>query len=254
MGRGPVILLIHGFPDHWLTWWQQMAELSGSYRVVAMDQRGYNLSDQPENVDDYLPANLVGDVRAVLCQEGADRATIVGHDWGGFVAWHTAMDAPELVERLVVLNMPHPWAMSRELAHNPRQAGASEYARRFQDPSADTQVPRERLSFWVREPAYRVRHDAAMAASSMRGMLNFYRANYPVPPYQERPEAPPSVRVPTLCLHGLDDQYLLANALNNTWQWVNNEVTIVTIPGAGHFVQHDRAERVTALIRGWLHA
>jgi pimeloyl-ACP methyl ester carboxylesterase len=253
-GEGPLVVFVHGFPDHWLSWWQQMTAFADAYRVVAIDQRGFNLSDQPEEVGDYGTDHLVGDIRAVLAQERVGRATIIGHDWGGFVAWHAAMDAPELVERLVVLNMPHPWAVSRELAHNPQQAAASQYAQRYREPEADVRLARDALSYWVPEPAYRTRLNTAMAASSLRAMLNFYRANYPPTPYQDQPDPPPRVQAPTLCVYGLDDPFLLPEGLNQTWQWVDNEVTIVTIPRAGHFVHHDRPDRVTAALRIWLAA
>lgn len=251
-GAGPLLLFIHGFPDHWLTWWRQMADLRDSYRVVAMDLRGYNMSDQPTSVESYDIGRLVDDVRAVIALEGVERATLIGHDWGGFIAWHAAMDAPELVERLVVLDMPHPWAIAREMANNPLQHKASEYVRSFVQPAAHLDLPLARLDAWVRDPAYMRPHQAAMAASSLEAMLNYYRANWPREPYRERDDEPPHVKAPTLLIHGLDDVYALPAGLNDVWQWVDDELTIVAVPGAGHFVQHDRAQRVTRAIRRWL--
>lgn len=251
-GAGPLLVFLHGFPDHWLGWWPLMADLQRDYRVVAIDLRGYNLSDRPVNPQAYEVSHLVGDVRAVVEQEGKTSAIVVGHDWGGFVAWHAAMDAPGLVERLVVLNMPHPWAIARELANNPSQRKASEYVRLFRQPGSHTQFPATRLSEWVKDPAYKTRHDRAMAASSLDAMFNYYRLNWPAEPYQERSDPPPQIKVPTLLLHGLDDPYALPAGLNGVWQWIDNEVTIVTLPGAGHFIQHDRAPQIARTLRDWL--
>ncbi len=251
-GAGPLLVFIHGFPDHWLGWWRQMSALRGDYRVVAIDLRGYNLSDQPESPEAYAISNLVADVRAVIEHEGVTRATVIGHDWGGFIAWHTAMDAADLVERLIVLNMAHPWAIPRELANDPLQQKASEYVRLFKHPLAHTQVPLARLSAWVCESPYKIRHEQAMAASSIQGMLNYYKMNWPSEPYQKIAHEPPHVQAPTLLLHGLDDPYVLPSCLNDVWKWVDNEVTILTLPGTGHFVQHDCPDRVTRALRSWL--
>ena len=251
-GSGPLIVFLHGFPDHWLGWWSLMADLQANYRVVAIDLRGYNLSDKPLDPQAYEISQLVGDVRAVIAHEGAESATVVGHDWGGFVAWHTAMDAPNLVDRLIVLNMPHPWAIARELANNPSQRKASEYVRLFRQPASHSQFPKARLSEWVKDSAYRSRHDSAMAKSSLDAMFNYYRINWPREPYQVRSDAPPMVKAPTLLIHGLDDPYALPAGLNDVWQWVDRDLTILTLPGAGHFIQHECAPQITRAIRAWL--
>lgn len=251
-GAGTLLVFLHGFPDHWLGWWSLMSDLQRDYRVVALDLRGYNLSDRPVNPQAYEVGHLVDDVHAVIQQEGKTSAIVIGHDWGGFVAWHAAMGASGLVDRLVVLNMPHPWAIARELASNPSQRKASEYVRLFRQPGSHTQFPVARLSAWVTDPAYKTRHDRAMAASSLDAMFNYYRINWPAEPYEERSDSPPPVKVPTLLLHGLDDPYALPAGLNGVWHWINNEVTIMTLPGAGHFIQHHHAPQVTRTLRGWL--
>ena len=104
----------------------------GQFQVVAIDQRGYNLSDKPKGVESYAMSLLVADVAAVIRQLGRDKATIVGHDWGGAVAWQFALNLPEMTERLIVLNLPHPTGLFRELKSNPEQIANSEYARTFQ--------------------------------------------------------------------------------------------------------------------------
>src|SRR5436190_11686247 len=121
LGQGPLVVMIHGFPDFWYTWRHQMAALSKNFQVVAIDQRGYNLSDKPKGVENYDMRLLVGDVAAVIKSLGQEKAIVVGHDWGGMVAWQLALNVPQMVDRLIILNLPHPRGLSRELANNPAQ-------------------------------------------------------------------------------------------------------------------------------------
>jgi pimeloyl-ACP methyl ester carboxylesterase/WD40 repeat protein len=250
-GDGPLAVLLHGFPDFHYTWRDQIPALSKHFRVVALDLRGYNGSDQPSTVDDYKVDKLVADVAAVLAHFKQDKAVVVGHDWGGLIAWQFATAHPDKVDRLVVLNLPHPNGLARELAANPTQQKNSEYARNFQKPGAAKSLTPEMLAGWVKEPDARKQYAAALRRSSMDGMLNYYKANYPRPPYKPGPELPP-VKCPVLMIHGLDDPYLLAAGLNDNWKWVANEFTLVTVPGAGHFVHRDRPELVTRKMVGWL--
>src|SRR6201996_9011089 len=118
LGKGPLIVMIHGFPDFWYTWRDLMEPLSQHYRVVAVDQRGYDLSDHPKGVAQYDMSLLVNDIGSVIKAEGRDRAVIVGHDWGGAVAWNVAMRHPEWTEALVILNLPHLKGFTRELKNN----------------------------------------------------------------------------------------------------------------------------------------
>ena len=211
---------------------------------MAIDQRGYNKSDQPKGVENYTVAKLVGDVAAVLKHFKRDKAVIVGHDWGGLVAWAFAMTHPDKIDRLIVLNLPHPKGMQRELAHNPEQRKASQYARDFQEKDLSALLTPPMLAFWVKEPAAKKKYVAAFQRSSLEGMLNYYKANYPRPPYQDDKTYPP-VKCPVLMIHGLKDRYLLPGVLNDTWKWVEKELTLVTVPEAGHFVHRDVPELVT---------
>ena len=146
LGSGPLVVLIHGFPDFWYLWRHQMEALSTDYQVVAIDQRGYNRSDKPKGVEQYAVALLAADVAAVVRHFGRDRATIVGHDWGGFVAWHVAMTYPELTDNLIIFNLPHPRGLQRELAVNQQQKLNSAYARRFQQDGAHLALSAEQLA------------------------------------------------------------------------------------------------------------
>ena len=262
-GSGPLVVMIHGFPDFWYSWRHQMEGLKGEYRVIAIDQRGYNCSGQPEGVANYAMPHLVGDVAAVIRHAGAEKATIVGHDWGGAVAWQFAFALPQMTERLVVMNLPHPSNLARELTINPEQIKNSDYARRFRegkpsDPDIMFGGPMtaETLSGWVSDKVARERYRAAFAQSDFDGMLNFYKANYPSPPEPGAPPppAPPALKMPVLVFHGLQDTALHSDGLNNTWDHVDADLTIVTTPEANHFVQDDAAELVTSTMYWWLKA
>ena len=251
-GEGPLVVMIHGFPDYWYTWRNQMPKLAKHFQVVAYDQRGYNKSGQPDGVENYAMPRLVDDVQAIIQHFGKKRAIVVGHDWGGAVAWSFAMSHPEMVDRLVILNLPHFNGLQRELANNPAQQKASAYAREFQQPDAASKVTPEGLAFWIREPGAKAKYIDAFRRSSMEGMLNYYKANYPKPPYEPPSAELPKVKCPVLMIHGLDDTALLADALNDTWQWIDNDLTLITIPGVDHFVQHSAADKVTHRIVSWL--
>jgi epoxide hydrolase 4 len=252
LGKGPLVVMIHGFPDCWLTWRAQMEALAKNHEVVAIDQRGYNLSDRPKGVENYDMSLLTADVAAVIRARGQERATVVGHDWGGAVAWQLAMTQPEMVGKLIVLNLPHPRGLSRELASNPVQQKNSGYARQFQEDGAHTKLTAEGLTFWIKDPVVRTRYVEAFHRSDFAAMLNYYQRNYPREPYVEDTSPVVKVQCPVLLIHGLKDEALLPGALNNTWQWVGKDLTLVTVPDAGHWVQQDAADLVTRTMVGWL--
>lgn len=247
-GEGRLVLFLHGFPDHWLTWHAVMAPFLGSHRMAAMDLRGFNMSDQPLEIGAYDLATLVDDVAAAIEVCGAKSAVIVGHDWGGWLAWQVAMTRPELVDGLAIVNMPHPWAIARELAINPKQEAASAYVRGFQQPGSEGAVPLERLGQWITDPAFRYRHDEAFAKTKLGAPLNYYRAHFPAPPYKALDVPPPPVTAPTLIIHGLSDTYALPEGLNGVWDWIDAPATIHTWPGVGHFVQQEQPARLVAAL------
>jgi pimeloyl-ACP methyl ester carboxylesterase len=243
--------MIHGFPDFWYTWRNQMEALAPQYQVAAIDLRGYNLSDKPAGEENYDMRLLIGDVAAVIKHLGRDKAIIVGHDWGGAISWQFAFHLPQMVEKLVILNLPHPNGLSREMAANPKQQEASAYARRFQQPDSHKALTAERLAAWVTDSVAKPKYIEAFQRSDFNAMMSYYRRNYPKEPYEVR-IAPQRVNVPVLMIHGLKDTALLAPALNNTWDWLDADLTLVTIPNASHFVQQDAAELVSKTIKSWL--
>ncbi|MCI0662138.1 MAG: alpha/beta hydrolase [Acidobacteria bacterium] len=250
--KAPLIVMIHGFPDFWYSWRHQMEALSKDYYVVAIDLRGYNLSDKPKGVENYDMRLLIGDVAAVIKHLGREKAIIAGHDWGGAVAWTLATYMPQMVERLMICNLPHLRGLARELANNPQQQKNSQYARDFQQPDAHKKLTAEGLTFWVKDPEVKKKYIEAFNRSDFEAMLNYYKRNYPREPYKEDSSPPVKIKMPVLMIHGLDDWALLAPALNNTWEWLEKDLTLVTIPGAGHFVQQDAPEMVTRSMIMWL--
>jgi len=261
-GEGPLVVFIHGFPDFWYTWRHQMAGLMDRFRVIAIDQRGYNLSGHAEGEDGYAMRYQTGDVAMVIRDAGAESATIVGHDLGGFVAWEFAFAFPQMTDGLVVLDAPHPASLARELIINVQQRRASQYAVRFKQGSASdpdiffgNPMTPSALASWVTDESARARYVEAFERSDLEGMLDFYKLSYPDVPEPgatiRMPELP-RIAMPVLMFHGLQDPYLLASGLNGTWEWMDGELTIVTVPESGHFVQHEAADLVTRTLRSWV--
>ena len=255
LGSGPLVVMIHGFPDFWYSWRYQMAALAGQFQVVAIDLRGYNLSDKPEGIEDYAMPLLVGDVKAVLGHLGQDKAVVVGHDWGGAVAWQFAMAFPEMTERLIICNLPHPRGFMRELAHNEDQQRNSAYARTFQQPDGAQTITVDALVDIVagKDSAdIKAQYREAFENSDFEAMLAYYKVNYPREPYQEDTSPVVKVKMPVLMFHGLEDWALSHTMLNHTWEWLEKDLTLVTVPGAGHWVQHDAADLVSRTMEFWL--
>jgi pimeloyl-ACP methyl ester carboxylesterase len=256
-GKGPLVVMVHGFPDYWATWKPLMAELSAAgYRTAALDMRGYNLSDKPQGEAAYAMPNLVGDVAAVIKAEGQKDAIVVGHDWGAAISWRVAMDRPDVVNKLIIMAVPHPAGMARELASNKDQQANSQYARNFQKPGSEKMLTAEGLAGWVKDPKEKPGYIEAFKRSDFAAMMNYYRANYPkgtgadvAPP----PPTPP-IKVPVLVIHGMQDKALNAAGHSGTWDHVAADTTILMIPTAGHFVQHDAEQLVDRTVKDWLNA
>jgi pimeloyl-ACP methyl ester carboxylesterase len=256
-GQGPLVVLLHGFPDFWLTWRPLMGALSDSYRVAALDTRGYNLSDKPQGVENYAFPFLIGDVEAVIKAEGKTSAIIIGHDRGAAIAWQIALNRPDLVEKLVAISVPHPAGFVREMATNKDQQSNSQYARDYMTPGFEKSMTAEGLAQNV--PAeVRAEYLEAFKRSDFGAMLNYYRANYPKETGEQVNEvAPPTwnrIKVPVLIIHGAKDAGLDARGHEGTWQHVDADTTFLLIPNAGHFVQHEAAPLVNTTIRNWLDA
>lgn len=256
-GKGPLVVLIHGYPDYSGSWSKLTPALNDAYRVVAMDTRGYNLSDKPEGVENYEMPKLVADVDAVIQAEGYQTATVLGHDWGGSIAWMYAFTHPQKLDNLIILSTPHPILFMQQMRTNPAQQASSQYARNFQKEGSEATMTAEGLARRVRDPAMRAKYEEAFRRSSFSAMMNYYRANYPreVGPDARRPfvpDNPPQIPVPLLVIHGMRDTALLSEGHAGTWNKAAKDSTVMMIPDAGHFVQDDAAPLVNGAIRNWL--
>jgi pimeloyl-ACP methyl ester carboxylesterase len=256
-GKGPLVVLVHGFPDYWGTWKPLMAALTAAgYRTAALDNRGYNLSDKPVGEAAYAMPNLVGDVAAVIAAEGQKNTILIGHDWGASIAWNTTFARPDLVNKLIIMAVPHPSGLAREMATNKAQQAGSNYARNFQKEGSEKNLTAEGLAGWVKDPKEKAGYVEAFKRSDFGAMMNYYRANYPkgvgdtaAPP----PQTPP-VKVPVLVIHGMKDTALNAAGHSGTWDHVTADTTLLMIPTAGHFVQHDAEALVDRTVVDWLNA
>jgi len=257
-GKGPLVVLVHGFPDYWATWKPLMAELNkAGYRTAALDLRGYNLSDKPAGEAAYAMPNLVGDVAAVVAAEGQKKTILIGHDWGAAISWQVAFNRPDLVDKLVIMSVPHPAGMARELATNKAQQAGSDYARNFQKPGSEKMLTAEGLSAWVKDPKEKAGYLEMLKRSDFGAMMNYYRANYPRGTGGDLQTtavsaAPQRVKVPVLVIHGMKDTALNAAGHSGVWDYVDADTTVVMFPGAGHFVQHDAQDQVDRTVRDWL--
>ncbi len=259
-GEGPLVVLLHGFPEFWFSWRFQIPALAAAgFRVVAPDMRGYNLSARPSGVAAYDIAGLAADVRDLIRERGAESAFLAGHDWGAAVAWATAMNHPEVVKRLAILNVPHPRRFLRGL-RTPRQLVKSWYIVFFQLPWVPERLVRTRRWWFFR---YGFEHDARPGAFTREDIdryveawsqpgaaaatINYYRGVFRQPP--KRAEARlRQVDAPTLVIWGDRDRYLGAELAEPDASDVPNLDRVVHLPDASHWVHHDEPEQVTQLL------
>ena len=263
-GEGPLVVLLHGFPQFWYMWRFQIPTLAeAGFRVVAPDMRGYNLSDKPPKVSDYRVELLARDVERLILACGEESAAVVGHDWGAMAAWMAAMRYPERVERLGILNVPHPERFARGLLR-PAQLLRSSYMFFFQLP----RLPEKALSAGdfaslrytlrnepVRPGAFTTgdieRYAEALARpGALTASLNYYRALFRRNPL-ETWALLRRIEVPVLVIWGEKDRFLGADLAEPNRSWVPN-LYIERLPDAGHFVAEDRPERVNALLLDFL--
>ena len=250
---GPLVVLLHGFPECWVTWRAQLPALAAAgFYAVAPDLRGYGTSDKPRGAPAYRMEKLTGDVAALIAALGRDRADVVGHDWGGQVAWFFAMWHPALLRRLVTLNVPHPQRF-RSGMWKPRQLRKSWYMLFFQLPFLPERFMTDRrltTSFRYtpeRMGAYDEEEIAILlgAVRDRTGPLNYYRAAGRHPPRVSVIDAP------VLVIWGEKDRWLGADLAEPGRRWVP-DLRLERIPEASHWVQADAPDRVNALLLDFL--
>ncbi|WP_265111563.1 alpha/beta fold hydrolase [Halosolutus halophilus] len=253
----PLVVLLHGFPEFWYGWRTQIEPLvEAGFRVLVPDQRGYNLSEKPGSVRAYQQRTVARDVVELVDTEGHESAHVVGHDWGGAVAWDLGLRSPDVVDRLAIVNAPHPAAYREQLRSNPEQLRRSWYAMAFQLPVLPEFACRV-ADFAVLERALRETSapgtfpDEVLAHyrrawgqdGALTGMLNWYRAaaRYPPRPLRER------VTAPTLVVWGEDDTALVPELAVEGHRYCDDG-RLELLPQTSHWVQHERPERLTELL------
>jgi epoxide hydrolase 4 len=251
LGQGPLVVFIHGHPDFWYGWRNQMLALSKQYQVVAIDQRGINLSSQPRGVENYTVQQEVSDIAAVIGFFKQEKAILIGHDTGASIAWAFAIALPQMTERLITLNLPHPRALAEQRATNPAQREASQLSLALARPNSAATITREQM-LGVVNPINDVdkeRYTEAFAQTSLETFVGYFQANVTSTP---SPEPLPKVQAPVLAIHGLKDPFILPTGYNDNWTFVENSYTLVMLPNAGHFAQIDAADEVTRILLEWL--
>ena len=254
---GPVVLLLHGFPEFWYGWRRQIEPLAAAgFRVIVPDQRGYNLSSKPAGVAAYSLTELVADVIAIADQLGREKIFLAGHDWGAAVAWSAALLHPERIAKLVVLNVPHPSVMRQFFSTHPRQLLRSWYMFFFQLPwlpeklfsAFNFRIGGRALVRSSRPGTFSdedlVQYRAAWSQpGAPTGMINWYRALFRTRvKFLDR-----TVRVPTRILWGERDAFLLAEMAHESLRYCTN-AELFTFANATHWLPHEEPSRVSELL------
>lgn len=266
----PAIFFLHGFPESARTWRHQLADLSRDHRVVAPDQRGFAGSSKPEGVEHYTHDKPVADLIALADALGIARFTLVGHDWGGAIAWAAALNHPDRVERLAIINAPHPFVFQKSTFDDMGQREASQYIRAFRVPGMEDYIAGDLDNFF--EKTFRGHFDLDFSADekaayldewaqpgAVVAMLNWYRASpLIVPAMDETPERPafldgpfPVLKVPTLVIWGMKDKALTPSQLEGLDELVA-DLHIVRVPDAGHFITWEKPDAVTGALREFI--
>lgn len=261
--HGLPVVLLHGFPEFWYGWRHQIAPLAqAGLRVIVPDLRGYNLSDKPRAIDSYAPNRLQEDVLALLDALDIGRARLVGHDWGGLLAWWLAEHFPGRLEQVTILNAPHPRVFQQTLRRHPSQQLRSLYLLFFQLPYLPEQLLGAGRYFWLRKALTATsrggtfseielaHYEKAWARpDALRGMLNWYRGVRRAPP----DTAGRRIQVPLLLIWGERDIALRATMARESVTLCEHG-RLVTLPDAGHWLHHEEPRRVNALLLEFLQA
>jgi pimeloyl-ACP methyl ester carboxylesterase len=271
-GAGEPILFLHGFPESHRSWRHLLHNLSADHKVIAPDQRGYGGSDKPEEIDAYKVKELVADVIALADALDVDRFTLVGHDWGGAVAWAAALRHPDRIARLAIVNAPHPLIFQRSLIEDEAQRAASAYINDLRSPGAEIAIRAMGLENFLErviggaadlrklpEGERQAYLDDWAQPGALTAMLNWYRAtDLVVPEIGETARLPlwthlpfPKVEPPTLVVWGMKDIALLPVQLEGLGDHVR-DLSLVTAPDAGHFIIWEQPELVVRALRDFL--
>ncbi len=262
-GTGKLMLMLHGFPEFWYSWRHQIAKFSRDYHVVAIDLRGYNDSDKPEALSAYQMSELIADVRGVINGLGYEDCILMAHDWGGAIAWNFAYEYPEMIEKLIVMNCPHP-AKFIEGLKTPAQLQRSWYIFFFQLPflpellfqannyqaiaSAFREMAVDKSAFTTEDlNAYQ---KAAAKPGALTAMINYYRANFKIPPDNLAKDWQ-ILNLPTLMIWGEEDTALGKELTYGTEAYVSN-LELKYLPNCSHWVQQEQPDLVNQYMEEFL--
>jgi len=269
--EAPPVILVHGFPESHRTWRALVQLLGDDLRLIMPDLRGFGASDKPQDVADYATEALLADLFALADALGIDRFALVGHDWGGAIAWAAAISGNPRVERLAIINSPHPSIFQRSLIDDPAQRAASQYMNAFRDPGMEAGIARMGLdTFFDKSFSKHVDLAAIPAADrqayiddwgqpgALTAMLNWYRASRIIvaAPGEEAamPEwvdQVPRIRIPVRIIWGLEDKALLPIQLENIGE-VGDDVEVMPLPGVGHFAPWQAPDKVALALLPFL--
>jgi len=258
-----LVILLHGFPEFWYSWRRQIVGLSDEYTIVALDMRGYNLSDKPPRVADYKIDKLVDDVTGLIRYFGREKAAIVGHDWGAIIAWSVAQKHPEYVWKLCAMQVPPPTIWKKNQTF--KQFLATWYMFFFQIPALpewllsrnDFALLANGLKTSTVEKGIFTAEDIAEYKKSWRedralsSALNYYRANILQRLFGGE-SADEKIKVPTLFIYGEKDAVILPETVQGIGDIIDAPYSEIRIPDAGHWVQQEAAEIVTDSLREFL--
>lgn len=259
-GSGPLVVLLHGFPEFWYAWRRQIPEIAKHFKVVVPDLRGYGQTDRPLSIADYRMSLLTADIEGLIKGLGYANAHIVGHDWGGAIAWKMALDHPEVVGRLVVLNCPHPVMFARAMKSNYKQMLRSWYILFFQTPYLPELsfklFPKQIVNMLFRKSVIRkdTFSDADIATyrqalekpGAFRAMINYYRAAFRKDQKKERSRR--EIIAPTLLIWGEEDTALGKEMTKGMEPLFDGEFKLHYIPHCGHWVNEEQPAEVNRLI------
>ncbi|MEA5576170.1 alpha/beta hydrolase [Anabaena sp. UHCC 0451] len=260
-GEGALMLMLHGFPEFWYSWRHQIPEFAQDYQVVAVDLRGYNDSDKPEAQSAYVMDEFVKDIQGIITGLGYESCILVGHDWGGAIAWNFAYAHPDMVEKLIILNLPHPAKFAQGFS-TPQQLLRSYYIFLFQIPFIPELIIQasdyEAIAKAIKGTAFnktavtktdiQAYKDAAAKRGAITAMLNYYRNLFD---QLNLNKTWPILEIPTLMIWGEHDTALGKELTYATQEYVRN-LQIKYIANSGHWVQQEQPELVTEYMREFL--
>jgi epoxide hydrolase 4 len=239
-GDGPLMVFLHGHPDTWVLYEPQIREFNRDHMVVAPNLRGYPPSDAPDSVEAYAMPRLLGDLHGLLDHLGRERCILVANDWGGYVGWVFASAYPERIERLIILNAPHPAIFLREVRTNPAQIGASQYERAYH--TAAPPYPRW-YNYYRADPIKVPSSIEDATAMEMPDLSAHFFAGVGRPPVTTSLR----LRVPTLVIWGMGDPTILSQSLSGLEDYAQ-DLTVVRLDDAGHYPMRSHSGPVNQVI------